>query len=390
MKIIYFEMRKSWFKKTTLFVLIVLTMLNIIRIYDLSRTRYTLTSGDFHEPYFRLYKTVCGELTEEKLSPFRKRADELRGIVKEHSYSTEYEPEKYEYTGYCFGDFNLYNTFIGREITYCGTYTNTSNQIVANAYENFQVYTDVGNDYEAQKSAMIYDAFQNRSIPEFRATYWTNLFFNYDFSSMLCVIMLIFCLSSSFTTEKTSGMRNLISAYGKSGGTNLAKIISAAIYCILLTVYFTVCDLLATHILLGIGGLDMPLYSAELFKFSQFNFSFITAVILWVLQRFAALFAISLMILLISKFSPNVIISMATSVILVAIFILITTVSDSVFDPIRALMPNAFIKEFAVVDIFGKPVPELFAAFAALVPECIVLWLTISFSGGRKNDKNRV
>ena len=137
MKIVYFEMRKSFLKRSALFVLIILTLLNIIRIYDLSRTRYTLTSGDFHEPYFRLYNTVCGELTDEKLTPFRSRANELSDIVRGHSYSTEYEPEKYEYTGYCFGDFNLYNAIIGREITYCGTYQNTSNQIVANAYNNY-------------------------------------------------------------------------------------------------------------------------------------------------------------------------------------------------------------------------------------------------------------
>lgn len=390
MKIVYFEMRKSWLKKTTLFVLIVLTVLNIIRIYDLSRTRYTLTSGDFHEPYFRLYKTVCGELTDEKLSPFRERADELRDIVRGQSYSTEYEPEKYEYTGYCFGDFNLYNTFIGREITYCGTYPNTSNQIVAKAYDNYQTYTSVGNSYEAEKSAMIYKAFQNRNIPEYRATYWTNLFFDYDFSSLLCVIMLIFCLSSTFTTEKTSGMRNLISAYGKNGGTNRAKIISAAVYCILLTVYFTVCDLLTTHILLGIDGLDMPLYSAEIFKFSPYNFSFTLAIVLWVAQRFAALFAISMIVLLISKLSPNVIISMAASFILTAILILITIVSDSVFDPIRALIPSSFIQEFAVVNICGKPVPELLTASAALAAECVVLCLVIGYSGGRRNDKNGV
>ena len=390
MKIVYYEMRKSFFKISALILLIILTLLNIVRIYDLSRTRYTFTAGDFHEPYFRLYKTVCGELSEEKLSPFKKRAEELREIVRGHSYSTEYEPEKYEYTGYCFGDFNLYNTFIGREITYCGTYPNTSNQIVVNAYDNYQTFTSVGNGYEAEKSAMIYKAFQNRNIPEYRATYWTNLFFNYDFSSLLCVIMLIFCLSSSFTNEKTSGMKNLISAYGKNVVTIRAKIISAALCCIMLTVYFTVCDLLTVHVLLGIDGLDMPLYSAEFFKFSPYNFSFTSAIFLWVAQRFAALFAISMIVLLISKLSPNVIISMMLNFAAIIGLILITIFSDSVFDPIRSLIPSSFMQEFAVVNICGKPVPELLAVFAALAAECVVLCFVIGCSGGRRNDKNRV
>ncbi len=390
MKIIYYEMRKSFLKKSTLFVLIILTLLNIIRIYDLSRTRYTRTSGDFHEPYIRLYHTVCGELSDEKLSPFRKHAEELQSIMNGHSFSTEYQPEKYEYTGYCFGDFNLYNAMIGSEITYCGTYPNTSNQIVANAYDNYQIYTSVGNSYEAEKSAMIYKAFSNRNIPEYRATYWTKLFFGYDFSSLLCVIMLIFCLSSAFTNEKTSGMANLITAYGKSGNTICSKIISAAIYCLLLTVYFTVCDLLMTHIFLWIDGLDMPLYSSEIFQFSPYNFSFIAAILLWIFQRFTALFVISLMVLLISKISPNLVVSMALSFAAVSILIFLTVVSDSLFNPICALIPSTYTKEFSVVNIIGKPVPELLAAFILLALECVVLCFAINFSGGKRNAKNRV
>ncbi len=390
MKIVYYEMRKSFLKKSTLFVLIILTLLNIIRIYDLSRTRYTLTSGDFHEPYFRLYNTVCGELSDDKLAPFRERANELRDIVRGHSYSTEYDPDEYEYTGYCFGDFNLYNTFIGREITYCGTYPNISNQIVENAYNNYQIYKNIGNSYEAEKSAMIYKAFQNRSIPEYRATYWTNLFFSYDFSSLLCVIMLIFCLSSAFTSEKTSGMNNLIFSYGKGGSTVRAKIFSAGILCLLLTVYFSVCDLLTTHILLGIDGVNMPLYSAESFKFSPYTFSFASAVLIWTAQRFAALFVISLILLLISKISPNLVFSMAFSFAAALMLIFLTAASESVFNPICALIPNAYIQEFSVVNIFGMPVSKLLAAISALAAECVVLCLAINYSGGTRNDKNRI
>jgi len=390
MKIIYYEMRKSFLKKSTLFVLIILTLLNIIRIYDLSRTIYTLTSGDFHEPYFRLYNTVCGELSDEKMSPFRARAKELLEMVRGHSYSTKYQPEKYEYTGYCFGDFNLYNAIIGSEITYCGTYPNTSNQIVNNAYNNYQIYKSVGNGYEAEKSAMIYKAYSNRNIPEYRATYWTKLFFDYDFSSLLCVIMLVFCLSSAFTNEKTSGMANLITAYGKSGNTIRSKIILASIYCLLLTVYFTVCDLLTTHIFLGIDGLNMPLYSSEIFQFSPYNFSFIASILLWIAQRFAALFVISLIILLISKFSPNLVISMALSFAAVSILIFLTGVSDSLFNPFCALIPSAYTKEFSVVNIIGKPVPELLTAFISLALECVILCFAINYSGGKRNAKKRI
>lgn len=381
MKIVYYEMRKSFLKISALILLIIFTMLNILRIYDASRTQYTFTSGQFHEPYFRLYNTVCGKLNEEKLSPFRARAKELLDKVASHSYSTEYNPEEYEYTGYCFGDFNLYNTFIGKEITYCATYPNISNQIAEKAYDNYQIYKTVGNNFEAEKSAMIFNAYQIRSIPEYRATYWTNLFFNYDFSSLLCIIMLIFSLSSSFTNEKTSGMNALITAYGKNRSTTWSKLIASAIYCVFLTVYFTICDLSATHLLLGVDGLDMPLYSAEMFQFTPYNFNLWAGICLWIGQRFLALFSLSLVFLLISKTSPNTIVSMAVSFGITLILILTTAISNSILNPICALTPSTYIREFSVANLFGKPILMMIVAIVVLVVECIVLCVILNYSG---------
>lgn len=379
MKIIFYEMRKSWLKTATFIVLIILTVLNFIHINDLSRTKYSLTYGDLGKAYFRIYETVCGKIDEEKIAPFRARAKELENEVMDKTYSTEYQPDKF-YTGYVFGDFMLFNVDIKPEITYCATYPNISNEIVAKAMESHTFYKNVENDFEIKKSAMIYNSYQDRSIPEYRATNWTKLFFRYDFSSLLCVVMLILGLSSSFSTEKESGMFQLITAAGQKSKTTASKICSSAVYCAFLSIWFTACDLIFLNDLLGVKGLDMPLYSAQMFEQTPFTFSFIGAIILWAGIRFLALFVLAMIMLLISKITPNTIISIVVNFGVSLALILLTSLSKSVCNPICALTPNAYITDFSVVNLFGEPVLTLFAALIALAAECVILGAAIFMS----------
>ena len=380
MKIIFYEMRESWLKPVTLFMLILLTALNFVRLNDLSRTKYSLTYGDLGEAYFRIYETVCGKLDEEKISRFKSNAKELEDEVMDQVFSTEYQPDKY-YTGYVWGDFMLHNVEIAPEITYCATYPNKSNKIVTKAIECYNFYKSVENDFEMKKNAMIYSSYQDRNIPEYRATYWTGLFFQYEFSSLLCIIMLILGLSTGFTTEKESGMYQLITTAGQNSKTTASKICSGAVYCFLLSGWFTVCDLLFSNILLGVRGLDMPLYSAQIFEKTPFTFSFWEAILLCTGVRFLALFALSIMMLLVSKIAPNTLISMVMNFSVSILLIILTAFSRSVWNPICALTPNAYITDFSVVNIFGEPVLTLYAALIALAAECITLGSLVFIAG---------
>ena len=379
MKIIFYEMRKSWLKTATFIVLIILTVLNFIHMNDFCRYHHSLTYGDLGKAYYRLYNTVCGKLSEEKIEPFRKQAKELEAEVGDRVYSQEYQPDKF-YTGYLWGDYNLYNLDIGAEITYCATYPNKAGELADSAAEYYNFYKSVGNDFETKKNAMIYHSFLNRSIPEYRATYWTGLFFQHEFSSLLCIVMLILGLSSSFSTEKESRMFQLIIAAGRKSKTTISKICSSTVYCMFLSVWFTICDLVFSNILLGVHGLDMPLYSATIFEKTPFTLSFLGAIFLWTGIRFLALLTLAMMILLISRIAPNTIIAMVASFGISVILIMLTSLTKSVWNPICALAPNAYITDFSVVNIFGEPVLTLFAALIALAAECVILGAAIFMS----------
>ncbi len=380
MKIVYYEMRKSWLKISTFIVLVILTVLNFIQADGTCGTYYNKTYGKRGEAYFTLYNTVCGEITEEKIAPFRERANWLNNEVSDMVFSSEYRPDLY-YTGYIFGDFNLYNVDIAPEISYAATYPNISDKIASSAAECFHFYKSVGNDYEAEKYAMAYEMYQDRQIPEYRATYWTNLFFNHEFSSLLCVIMLVLGLANSFTNERESGMLQIICSSGKSKSTTLAKIASAAVYCLFLSVYFTAADLATANIILGVDGLDMPLYSAKMFQNTPFSFSFAETILLWTTVKFFALFVVALTILLVSKISQNTIVSFALSFGAALVLIFLTAVSKSILNPFNIIVPTALAEDFSVVNIFGQPVLTLWAAIIFAAVECAVLCAINTFIG---------
>ncbi len=380
MKIVYYEMRKSWLKISTFIVLVILTVLNFIQADGTCGTYYNKTYGKRGEAYFTLYNTVCGEITEEKIAPFRERANWLNNEVSDMVFSSEYRPDLY-YTGYIFGDFNLYNVDIAPEISYAATYPNISDKIASNAAECFHFYKNVGNDHEAEKYAMAYEMYQDRQIPEYRATYWTNLFFNHEFSSLLCVIMLVLGSANSFTNERESGMLQIICSSGKTKSTTLAKIASAAMYCLFLSVYFTAADLAAANIILGVDGLDMPLYSAKMFQNTPFSFSFAETILLWTAAKFFALFVVDLTIIFISKISPNTIVSFVLSFGIVLVLIFLTAVSKSILDPFNIIVPTALAEDFSVVNIFGQPVLTLWAEIISAAVECAVLCAINTFIG---------
>ena len=390
MRMIYCEMRKSWLKASVLLVLILFSALNLVQVKGVCEKDYSLaykfdTRG---MAYHSLYETVRGKLDEEKVKAFRERAAELKGEVSDQVFSMQYQPDLY-YTGYVFGDFNLYNLDIGSEISYCATYPNISNAIAENAKDAYIFYQDVGNLADMKKSAVIYNSYQGRVIPEYRTTKWAEFFFSNQFSSLLCVVLLILVLSAGFTNERESGMWNLIGAAAKRNQTILSKFLSTAVFCVILTMYFTAFDLILANVFLGIEGIHLPFYSASEFQNSPFSFTFFTAIWIWCIQRFLALLVIALLFLLISKLSANTMISSVCCFSVSAVMIALTAVNSSPLNPFYSLMPAVYTKDCEIVMLFNMPILKLYAAGGLLIAEAVALYSMLQY-GERKNVSGRV
>lgn len=379
MKMLYFEMRKSWLRIPIFIALIILSTLSVFKLGGECRSANARRCGDGKAWYWSAYKQYRGEMSNEKIAEFRAISNTLLAQYNSGDYNPEYNDAYF--TGYLAGDNVLFNIDIKPEIAYAVTYPNISNAIAAMAYENVGLYNEIGMRYEAERNYLIYQAYQDRNIPEYRTTFWAEIFFNYDFSSLLCIVMLVAGLSSCFTNEKESGMKTLIIAANQKTKTNLAKISSAAVYCFFLSTYFTVFDMLSLHFLVGVDGLNMPIYSAETLQNSPFVFSFLTATLLWVFLRFLSLFLFSLLILFVSKISPNTIISICTGFVVSLILMLFSVLNNNVFNPACALNPSMYIVEFFTVNLFGFPFLITYAAIVVLTVECVGWGLLIIYTG---------
>lgn len=371
MKILYFEMRKSWLRFPIFLALIVMSSLSAFKLYGECRSANTRRNGAGKEWYWSAYTQYRGELSEDKIAEFRAASNALSAQYNGGNYNPEYD-DKY-ITGYLAGDYVLLNVDIKREITYAVMYPNISNRIAAKAFENVELYDKIGMSYEAARNRLICQAYQNRNILEYRTTFWAEIFFDYDFSSLLCVIMLVAGLSSCYTNEKESGMETLIKAADKKVKTDFAKITSAAVYSAFLSFYFSFCDLLSLHIIVGVDGLNMPIYSVETLQRSPLGFSLLSAVFLWIIMRFIALFLISMIILLVSKIASNTVISIVIGFALSLILMIISSSNKGILNPFCALNPGAYITEFLAFDFLGYPILTSYAVLAIMVIESAVL-----------------
>lgn len=365
-------MRKSWFRAVVFAVLAVVTVLDFFRIFP---------TDDYTQNRRRSYNAVFAEYggvpNEEKLREFAERAGEVEGAL--FSGMQDVISDDY-FTENAAQEDALLNYEVKPQIEYMITYPNISNKTALIAYENITLYKQSGRTYDAAENALIYKLYSGRSVPELHGNRWAARFFSHDFSSLACLIMLVLGLSGSFSTERESGMNTLIGAYGKKRKTVAAKVLSAALFCAFLTIWFTAFDLAAFNIFDKLDGIDMPLYSLSAFKYTPLDFSILQTILFWCVQRFLALFAVAAALYLISELSPNTVISAVAGFALCMLLVLLGGLWKSVFNPVSALVPDGFITEFKSYDVFGTPLLQPYAVLIVLAAESIVLCGSIVIS----------
>ncbi len=358
MRIFYYETRKSWLRISVLIALIIFTALNFIRIYPGSEDkRYRL------EKYTEVCEIYGGEWDNEKLDDFNEKYTEV-----EDNFFGGQRSEPGIFTDTISNDYFVLNQ-IKKEIEYEYLYPNYVHSISGKAHENAELYAESGAEFEHRSSEMIEEIYADRTVPEFHGTNWASFLFRYDFSSLLCIILLILGMSASFSAENESGMMTQIAANGKVAKTLLAKVTSAMVYCALLSVWFSFSDILFTHIFYTIDGIEMPIYSSELFQKTPYNITFADAFLLRMGIRFYSLFCLSVLIMLVSKFCSNTMTAMFSSFIVCIGLILLAGFFKGVWNPVCALYPSSYLTDFKCANIAEKPVLMLFMAIAIMTLE---------------------
>lgn len=369
MKIIFYEMRKSWLKGFVFIVLAVVTVLDFIRAFP-----FDSYIRSMYYNYNKVFEVYGGPPDNAKLRDFGKKADNVSGAMT--MGRTDIVSDDF-FTENAAREDGLLNYMVKPQIEYVITYPNISNNVALKAYENYQLYDKIGRSYEKRENALIYRIYSGRQVSELRGNQWAKRFFSHDFSSLACLIMLVLGLSGGFSTEKESGMKTIIGAYGKVKRTVASKMLSAMIFCALLTLWFTCADLLFYNIFDGFDGINLPLYSVQKFKYTPLNITILQGILLWTLQRFLSLLAMSAAVYLISELSPNTVIATVGGFLLCMVLVVLGGFQKNIFNPVSALTPDNFLVEFKAYNCFGFPVLQPIMLLIVLALESVFLSLIL-------------
>ena len=309
-------MRKNYLRIFIIIAFVLFLLVNLSLIYknyvngDSGFTGYFMPhSADTvrrWEFYRSMHEKLDGTLTAEKADFIINENKRLESIVSDGAFSREYQPDSY--TGYLWGDYVMISKYFYDPMKYIATYSINSDKIVEKAKDNIAFYEKYGNRYEKAKNEFIADHYSGRKITVFYDSKPWELLFDYNFSDLLILLLLLLGLVPMFVNEKETKMSNLILA-SKNGKINmtLIKVMSALTFVSFLVFAFSCENMLAFTYLYGLNGHAMPLYAIEKYQYSPLACSVLAFYFLMVLLKIIGFFSFGLFIFLLSSLLSRVI-----------------------------------------------------------------------------------
>lgn len=274
MKLIYLEARKGILRKHVLIALILFLFLDILTIsvdYRQGGIREVAgMSAGQRTGFATIYEKAKGPLTNENAGFVAGEYQRLSGEVADGTYS--HAPQEGTYSGYIYGDYYLLGKYFYKPMSYAVQYAEHNRELLKQEADNLELYQSVGNKGMSARSAYILKHYEGRAVSAFYLTDGWESLLRYDFSDLLILLLLILGVASSFTREKETDMTMLL-ASSKRGGWPMiaAKCGSAVLYAATLTLLFSLFNLMAYGVLLGVDGWDMPLYAIEAYENTPFS-----------------------------------------------------------------------------------------------------------------------
>lgn len=373
MLVFLYEIKKNYLK---LYLLIFIILFLVLNAFISNTTIHRQMSGETIE-YISAYNTISnylsGLLTEEKAKFIISEKNRLNTIIQSGDYNTHYDPSN-TYTGYVFSDNNLFNNLYN-DISYCYNYRDYSNEIRKEAISNKNKYLIKGNESLATKYEFMADSFANRQILYFYNTKGWYSYFNYSFSNLMVILLIIIGCSSIFSKEKEYGMNNLLKTTSLGGN----KIIKHKIHCLILyslfiTLTFSLEDYLIFKHNYFLSGLHNPVYSIPQFSQTGLNITILQTIILNFVTKCIGVFIISILTAIISSLAKSDLMALFANffVFIINIFVFISYKKYSIISLFNSLM---IIQNFSIKTFLGITFDELY--FTIIIGITITIFLII-------------
>lgn len=366
MNLLLFEFKKNAFKPYVLVLLIVCTLVNLIGAYF--STAYYQQS---YENFQKLYNSVLkGELTEDKVNFVISETNRLQELTADGTASHEYDPNTY--TGIIYSDYFLFLFDIYPEVKYAVSYAYDNNRIVEKAKNNIDFFTNKNNLYELKKNEQIVSIYSNRIIKEFYDLKGMKYFVSYDFSNLIILLLCVLIIVPVFVGEKETKMDQLLPSF-KKGGARLVwtKILFTFAVVFLISLWFSVWDLIGFSLFTPLRGFDAPVYALNDFQFTPLNLRFSQYLILGFVLKTIGIGTLISLVLLASRAFKKTIYAFVVSAGVILIPYLSQFFAKDSFKFSELINPALLIKnrylfmDFSVQNIFDYPVSSATVAVAA-------------------------
>lgn len=373
MKMISFELKKYVLKPSVLAFALLFVFINLVNFFEIyyyfGGGRSAVAGSDsISEGFDKLYPIYGGKITQEKIDGINAEYAEAQQKLNDRGVGdTVYDDC---YTGYPYGDVELFKNNIIPGYEYAIFYANKAEEISAAAEENVEFYGEI-NDYEIRKSRLISNTFNGRYVDYYVSSDgWTTLF-DYKFLTILVMLMIVLALSPIFSDERAGGFDKLIISLGKRKAAIRAKLISSGFYTFSATALFFLLDVLYVAVFHGLSCFNAPVYAISEYADCPFTITLLSAMLLSFAGRLIAMLFFSALTCFISSFGKNTALSLFLSIASGAGLIVLSDVIPEMFAPLGLVYSSHFLEKFSVENIFGVPV------FTAVFAAAFIVLLTI-------------
>ena len=320
-----YEFRKFLTNKFFFFLLCVFTIINLCYIKS-----QIIPENSVQE--LEVYSKIKGPNINEKVSAF----------VKEVQQADQTNP----YYGIYLDDYDA--------LEYAYNYEENIQQVIKKAENN--VENAKLDSFEKKKNKQITRYYSHRKLEAFYHMEDEKALLEYDFSQGIILIFLLLGVPYIRVYERKGGMDRL-SATCSHGQWQVrgAKTAFLAVLTLILSVFFSITDLIGFAVFGDLDGLGQPLYAISDFCFTPVHMKIIAFFFVSILIRFVGNLVIAFLIYICSAIFSNVLLIFISGGLITAAFVLITVYTSFSFSPVLLIKNSVLFKEYSAVNIGGFP-----------------------------------
>lgn len=396
MRLIFYEWKKLWLHRSLIWVLLGLLLFDVWHIRDTWQTSsYFADNPGWATGYWTIYDRFSGDITTDKVQSFLGFYTPYEESVQDMTFNAAIDPDSL--TGVnIFSDYLMLQRYYFTPMRRMVTYRSTADSIALQAQKNVASYREKGNTYEMQRNARIYLLFQNRSIDQFFYYEPYARLLDYNFSSYLAALFIVYGLSLLLRRERESEMDIIILVSPRGGRKTLAaKVIVGFTFVLLTVATFALTDWLSFLAVYGSAdGSVLPLYALAEFSETPLIIPLWQTVILYLITRFFGFCVFSLCYLFLAQRSKTILFPFlaGTATVLGLLAVAEHTcewhqVTCKAFNPASLLIPQSLYRTSDFFRLGNYPLLTHELAFLFAVCVCATALLLL-FALANKNTWN--